>query len=100
MGIILYEWLTGTPPFVTGDVAYQQVNMPPTPPCNINPDIPPAVNSLVMKCLEKNPAGRFQTARDLKAEMENALRILWPEGTPSTAHGLGHRPGDTDIDTV
>jgi serine/threonine-protein kinase len=100
MGIILYEWLTGTPPFVTGDVAYQQVNVTPAAVSDLNTEVPAPMNNLIMKCLEKNPAGRFQTARDLKAEMENVLKMLWPEGPPSTTGGGGQREEDNDLDTV
>ncbi len=100
MGVILYEWLTGTPPFVTGDVAYQQVNVAPAIVSDLNPEVPAPMNDLIMKCLEKNPAGRFQTARDLKAEMENVLTMLWPEGPPSTTGGGHQREEDSDLDTV
>ena len=100
MGVILYEWLTGTPPFVTGDVAYQQVNIVPAAVSELNTEVPAPMNDLIMKCLEKNPAGRFQTARDLKAEMENVLAMLWPDGPPSTLGGGRRHDEDSDLDTV
>jgi len=81
-GIILYEWLVGMPPFISGDIAYQQVNMAPSPPVEQNPQVPFYVNELVMKCLEKNPADRFQKASDLKEALDSALFKLSPEGLP------------------
>lgn len=93
-GIILYEWLVGMPPFISGDIAYQQVNMPPSAPRDHNPDIPQDVNDLVIKCLEKNPADRFQKAADLKEALESALRKLAPLGMPHLMP-----PPDRDEDT-
>ncbi|AXA37064.1 Serine/threonine protein kinase PrkC, regulator of stationary phase [Candidatus Sumerlaea chitinivorans] len=98
-GIILYEWLVGAPPFVTGDVAYQQVNIPPVPPVEQNPDIPLEVNNIIMKCLEKNPADRFQTALDLKHALELALSHLTGKPTPAPPPRL-KLPGETDMDTI
>ncbi len=97
-GVILYEWLTGTPPFITGDVAYQQVNVPPIPAVELNPEIPLLVNDLTMKCLEKNPADRFQTARDQKYAFEEVQKKLYPEGP--FAGRAPRTSGDTDLDTV
>lgn len=94
-GIILYEWLVGMPPFISGDIAYQQVNMPPSPPREQNPLVPEDVNNLVLKCLEKNPADRFQKAVDLKQAVDAALYRLAPEGL---AHLQPKQ--DADVDTI
>ncbi|HEY1179470.1 MAG TPA: Stk1 family PASTA domain-containing Ser/Thr kinase, partial [Phytomonospora sp.] len=60
-GCVLYELMTGNPPF-TGDnpvsVAYQHVREQPRLPSEHNPDVPPAVDAIVMKALAKNPANR------------------------------------------
>jgi len=98
-GIILYEWLVGAPPFVTGDIAYQQVNIPPVPPIEQNPDIPVEVNSIIVKCLEKNPADRYQSAVDLRQALETAYRRLVGKEPPAPPR-LSRVSGDTDIDTV
>jgi serine/threonine-protein kinase len=97
-GIIVYEWLVGTPPFMTGDVAYQQVNIVPTPPLEQNMEIPSFVNDIIMKCLEKNPADRYQAALDLKRALDDALAKLNP-GSPSSP-SPGRRHSDTDMDTI
>jgi len=94
-GIILYEWLVGMPPFISGDIAYQQVNMPPSAPSDHNSEIPEDINNIVLKCLEKNPADRYQKANDLKAALDAALRKLAPEGLPH----LMPAP-DSDVDTI
>jgi serine/threonine-protein kinase len=75
-GCLLYELLTGTPPF-TGDtpvsVAYQHVRENPIPPSEINPEVSPAIDSIVMKALAKNPANRYQSAAEMCADIERAL---------------------------
>jgi tetratricopeptide (TPR) repeat protein len=98
-GIILYEWLVGAPPFVSGDVAYQQVNINPTPPIDVNPGIPSYVNEIVLKALEKNPADRYQNARDLKVALDGALRKLAPDGAPY-GKAKARRGGETDMDSI
>lgn len=96
-GIILYEWLVGMPPFISGDIAYQQVNMLPSPPAEQNPKVPKELNDLILRCLEKNPADRFQTARDLKYALESLLRKLAPEGHP---HARKPLLDDADLDSI
>lgn len=67
-GVVLYEMLTGRVPFV-GDtpvaVAMQHVQDPPPPITDFAPETPPAVVTVVMKALEKNPKNRFQSAREM-----------------------------------
>ncbi len=74
-GCLLYELLTGSPPF-TGDspvsVAYQHVREDPVPPAQLNPDIPPEVDSIVLKAMAKNPANRYQDAGEMRADIERA----------------------------
>lgn len=75
-GIVLYEMLTGRVPY-DGDnpvaVAMQHLHATPVPIQNLAPDVPPALERVCMKAMEKNPALRYQTARDMAADIRLAL---------------------------
>ena len=75
-GIVLYEMLTGRVPY-DGDnpvaVAMQHLHATPVPIQNLAPDVPPALVHVCMKAMEKNPALRYQTARDMAADIRLAL---------------------------
>lgn len=77
VGIILYELMTGRLPF-TGDSAFaivhQQIFSAPPSPSQLNPDIKPAVEAVLLKALMKNPHDRYRTANDLFRAFEDALR--------------------------
>src|SRR5205814_8609005 len=63
-GCLLYELLTGRPPFVRdrpGSVPYQHVREAPIPPSTLDADVPPPVEAVVMKSLQKRPADRYDT---------------------------------------
>ena len=85
LGCVLYELLAHRQPF-TGDtpvaVAYKQVNEMPPPPSQLNPDVPPRLDAVVMKCLAKNPANRYQSAADLIADLERVKAGQEVEATP------------------
>lgn len=65
LGITMYEMLAGEPPFTGGDVGYHHVHTPPPPLRSLAPDVPERLEKIVMKCLEKDPARRFQSAKEL-----------------------------------
>jgi beta-lactam-binding protein with PASTA domain/predicted Ser/Thr protein kinase len=75
-GCLLYELLTGRPPFV-GDspvsVAYQHVREDPVPPSHIDPDLPPGLDAIVLKALAKDREARYQSADEMRHDIASAL---------------------------
>jgi serine/threonine-protein kinase len=107
-GCVLFELLCGHPPFV-GDspvsVAYQHVREDPRAPSELNPEVSPDVDAVVLKALAKNPANRYQSAAEMRADLLRAAAgrpvlatpvlnnaetaLLGPAGEPA-------RVGDSD----
>ncbi|HZK35406.1 MAG TPA: Stk1 family PASTA domain-containing Ser/Thr kinase, partial [Aeromicrobium sp.] len=75
-GCLLYELLTGRPPFV-GDspvsVAYQHVREEARPPSALNPDVSPNIDHIVAKALAKRTDDRYQSAADMRNDIERAI---------------------------
>ncbi|MCQ6552150.1 Stk1 family PASTA domain-containing Ser/Thr kinase [Streptomyces sp. C10-9-1] len=97
-GCLLYELLTVRPPFV-GDspvaVAYQHVREEPQPPSSFDPEITPEMDAIVLKALVKDPDYRYQSADEMRADIEACL-----DGQPVAATaamgsgGYGYPPED------
>jgi serine/threonine protein kinase/tetratricopeptide (TPR) repeat protein len=72
-GLIFYEMLTGVLPF-TGDTTfqlmYQRVHQLPKRPETVIPDLPPYLSRICLKCLEKDPAQRYQNASEILTDLE------------------------------
>ena len=117
LGVVLFELLSGQPPF-TGEspvaVAYQHVSEQPPPLREINPDVPPELEMIVAKAMEKDPAARYQTADQMRSDLLRYLRgelvvdsdraaaspdaateLMTATGTPAAPGG---RPGRIEVE--
>jgi tRNA A-37 threonylcarbamoyl transferase component Bud32 len=80
LGLIVYEMLTGKEVFKADTpiaAAYKQVHEAPPPPRNVDPAIPETVQTLILRCIEKEPERRFQTVAELGTAID-ALGIAPP----------------------
>ncbi|WP_148275917.1 protein kinase domain-containing protein [Thermacetogenium phaeum] len=93
-GVVLYELLTGTPPFTGGslkEITDKQLYEEPVPVDEINPQVPPLLAAVVQKAIAKDPERRYPTALSLAGALrpfcesgdEAATRILSPAGRAS-----------------
>ncbi len=67
LGIMLYELVTGTPPFHEGNIEYQHLHKP-VPP--ITAGISAQMKKMIFKCVEKDPANRYQSIDQMLAELQ------------------------------
>lgn len=77
LGVILYELLTGQPPFQADSpyaVILRHIHTPPPPPRSLRPDLPPALEAVVLRALEKDPAARYPSAAAFAAALTASLR--------------------------
>jgi serine/threonine protein kinase len=76
LGIILYEMVTGSVPFVAETplaVLFKHISDPLPPPSFVKPDIPPSIERVILKALEKDPKNRFETAVEFVSAWKRAL---------------------------
>lgn len=77
LGAILYELLAGRPPFrmtTLMETVMQAIYCDPLPPREVRPDVPPELEHICLKCLEKAPADRYPTAAALAEELARFLQ--------------------------
>ncbi|WP_115728300.1 Stk1 family PASTA domain-containing Ser/Thr kinase [Actinomyces culturomici] len=116
-GVVLFELLTGRPPF-TGDsavaVAYQHVQQLAPTPSSITPDVPEALDRVVMKALAKDREDRYSSAGSMLADLMRATRggrvnapsaAVWADTVPMAAAGaptqtLPAAPGYAPVSTA
>lgn len=107
LGIILYEICAGTPPFLGNNPApimMQHINTIPTLPTLINPGLPAALTTIIMRCIAKDPWARFPTVSSL---LEALAQAVGPEekvpsniSIPVNVGQPDYSPKDMDLPTV
>ncbi len=101
-GAVLYEMATGMVPFRgdTSALIFQAIlDRAPTPPIRLNPDLPPKLEDVINKALEKDRNLRFQHAADIRADLQRLKRdtdtgraVAASSGSVAAAHDSGSRP--------
>jgi len=92
LGVILYEMLTGRVPFHADTphaIVYALIHQPPPPPRQLRPDLPPAVEAVLLKALAKQPNDRFQRGADMATALRGAA-ALPPVAAPRAAVDMRH----------
>jgi serine/threonine-protein kinase len=92
LGVLMYEMVTGALPFdyeYTGDLLVKHVTEQPIPPSRREPSVEPALEKLILRCLEKDPAKRFRDAYHFLEELRLTRERL---GGESTWGGLSEKP--------
>ena len=107
LGAILYELLTGRPPFLaesTPQICALVLNSEPAPPSTLRPDLPPEIEAIILRCLQKPPSARFATVADLvhallpfgSASLRASVRVT-PSASPVSA--AAHVPSRASVTT-
>ena len=82
MGVVLYEMATGRQPFeaaLTTTLVDAALHVSPLPPGRLRPDLSTALEQVIVKCLEKEPSHRYQSALELLTDLRRAGRASTTE---------------------
>ncbi len=93
LGVVLYELVTGRRPFQAESataLALVVTSDDPAPPTTLRPDLPPAVEAVIMRCLSKRPEGRYASAAELAVALRGAL-------SPAGAEPRAAQPSFADM---
>jgi tetratricopeptide (TPR) repeat protein len=73
LGVTIFELATGRLPFIEGNIPYHHVHTPPPDAREIKPDVPALLAEIVSRCLRKAPEERYQSVREILAEVRTAM---------------------------
>jgi len=73
LGVTIYELATGALPFRDGNVPYHHVHTPAPDPRSVNPNLPVPLAQIISRCLQKAPEDRYQSTREILAELRTAV---------------------------
>src|SRR5262245_23348996 len=88
VGVILFEGVTGQKPFAAQtlySLLRQQVEATPPAPRTLRPDLPPAYEAVILRALQKDPAGRFGSAKEMALALHAATETLPPAAWATVA---------------
>jgi tetratricopeptide (TPR) repeat protein len=74
LGVTLFELATGTLPFREGNLPYHHVHTPPPDPREFAEDLPDVIVHIIDRCLQKDPADRYGSAREILEELRGSLK--------------------------
>ncbi|HWW77423.1 MAG TPA: discoidin domain-containing protein, partial [Pyrinomonadaceae bacterium] len=107
LGVILYEMLTGVPPFggragskggpPRTEILRAHREQPPRPPAELNPEIPHAIEKVVLRALEKKPERRFATVMDFLRAVRKARGREAPPAQPEHTSALPATKGTSTL---
>ncbi|MDO8987647.1 MAG: PASTA domain-containing protein, partial [Coriobacteriia bacterium] len=97
LGVVLYELVTGELPF-NGDtpvsVALKQVNEEAVPPRQIDPDLPPSIEAVIIRAMQKNPQDRYASAEEMRRDL---TRVASGRVVEAPMASIGSRADETSV---